>query len=375
MSLDHKYHINQGRYLNIILSLKQLLPKDIVYFIAITAVKLSTNNFILALGQEYLLPIYNKLYLLSNDFECKKLFMSLPLNEICHVYSGMYNYYNNYVIIQTHKSIYMVINYELKQLNIKNIITASVARYHNMILTTSGVLASGENNCGQLGIGEDKSARYLTPVTISNVQSVACNDHYTLFLIDGQLFGCGFFGNIRFWTPHLINLNFSIKQIDSRLYPQIVTEDAIYEITKLSLDGQHELCKITNSTFNFRNVIKIRNTHDYILVFMRESKESVLYVYNSFFNNLSLRYGLNNGNLKRVPILDIIDISDDARIILTNSKIYNFNVGKNLHLYDKDLDFYYSAKSDDYYFDIPQYRNNNQLTIMESIYNYFNQMF
>lgn len=80
----------------------------------------------------------------------------------------------DYTIITTTDQIYMVIDEKLTVLNIDGFITASVSIFHNIILTTKGVLATGSNRHGQLGLHNDIHTGHLLPVDIDNVQSVSC---------------------------------------------------------------------------------------------------------------------------------------------------------------------------------------------------------
>lgn len=178
MDLFPKYHINTNRYLGIILSLKDTLPIEIVYTIAIICIELSKSHFIHSFEEGYVLQISNKTHILSKDMlklsPISGAILKLPLDKIQRVYTSMHNHEDNYRVIKTDTRLYMIHDRKLKELSINNFVTASVGRWHNMILTTDTVLATGENTHGHLGVGIKNYNCYLIEVKLPNVQSVAC---------------------------------------------------------------------------------------------------------------------------------------------------------------------------------------------------------
>jgi len=78
-----------------------------------------------------------------------------------------------------------------------NVVGVAVGRQHGFMLTDAGeVYACGNNACGQLGIGKQRSETSL-PVKVHDkdmgtVKSVRCGDEFSLFLTDdGKVFACG----------------------------------------------------------------------------------------------------------------------------------------------------------------------------------------
>ena len=65
--------------------------------------------------------------------------------------------------------------------------------YHSLILENDGTLwGCGQNNYGQLGLGDNNNRNIFTQVTTNDVKSVYCGDSHTFILEnDGTLWGCG----------------------------------------------------------------------------------------------------------------------------------------------------------------------------------------
>lgn len=66
-------------------------------------------------------------------------------------------------------------------------------RYTMFLLNDGTVYGCGENNSGELGIGNTTNPIITrTKANISNAKDIACGEYYTMFLLnDGTIFGCG----------------------------------------------------------------------------------------------------------------------------------------------------------------------------------------
>ena len=66
--------------------------------------------------------------------------------------------------------------------------------YHSLILENDGTLwGCGQNNVGQLGLGDNNNRNIFTQVTTNDVKSVYCGWYHTFILEnDGTLWGCGY---------------------------------------------------------------------------------------------------------------------------------------------------------------------------------------
>lgn len=194
----HKYAINNNKYLDIILGLRNMLPIELVHIIAFIYVELFKCGYLHVIYNDLVFQTQNRTYYFNYNHDDANLSMISPilkrirLEDITHIYSFQYTKMHlDYNIITTrelsheiinekcpvlnNKRVYMIINGNLSLLNIKGFITASVSLYHNMILTTNGVLATGSNKYGQSGLTSDINKAYLSPVNINNVDSITCN--------------------------------------------------------------------------------------------------------------------------------------------------------------------------------------------------------
>ena len=65
--------------------------------------------------------------------------------------------------------------------------------YYSLILENDGTLwGCGQNNYGQLGLGDNNNRNIFTQVTTNDIKSVYCGDSHTFILEnDGTLWGCG----------------------------------------------------------------------------------------------------------------------------------------------------------------------------------------
>lgn len=361
MDILNRYYTNQDKYLNIILSLNNILPKDVIHIIGFLYIQLLNPHFLHNLCDRYVLRTDKDTYMIPKKNETYNMLDTISPNDIKQIYNKMYDLDNEYIIIQTHTHLYMIINNKLEQLNISNFITASVGKYHNMILTTNGVFATGLNDIGQLGFEESIGSSYLSRVEIENVQSISAGVCYTLWLSNNQLFFCGTHDyNNWVWTPHLIKTDLIIRHISScrnpQRYvgenPQIITDTEMYEINQI-MDEKAEYHKIGD--LNYKNVVKIINTQAYTLILTRENNESNLYIYNITFNPISDKYNLNGDGLQKIPIDDIIDISNDGILFLTKSRLY---------IFDENIPYFSNIIQDDHFINITDL-NTNSSTITD----------
>ena len=76
--------------------------------------------------------------------------------------------------------------------NTDNIKSVYCGESHTIILKNDGTLwGCGNNNCGQLGLGDTSNRKIFTKIT-DNVKSVYCGyEHTVIFKNDGTLWGCG----------------------------------------------------------------------------------------------------------------------------------------------------------------------------------------
>ena len=76
--------------------------------------------------------------------------------------------------------------------NTDNIKSVYCGESHTIILKNDGTLwGCGNNNCGQLGLGDTSNRKTFTKIT-DNVKSVYCGyEHTIIFKNDGTLWGCG----------------------------------------------------------------------------------------------------------------------------------------------------------------------------------------
>ena len=76
--------------------------------------------------------------------------------------------------------------------NTDNIKSVYCGESHTIILKNDGTLwGCGNNNCGQLGLGNTSNRKTFTKIT-DNVKSVDCGyEHTVIFKNDGTLWGCG----------------------------------------------------------------------------------------------------------------------------------------------------------------------------------------
>lgn len=152
-------------------------------------------------------------------------------------------------------------------------------------------------------------------------QKARKGEFYTLFLSNNQIFVTGTLDYGTCWDPGLLETNLPVCQIYSGVYPQFATNDYLFDI--LQIGGIRKMIK-----YHFQTLITVANNHQYTLLLVKEDKEVNLYARNYESNELSKFYNLNNEGFEKVPITGIIDISDDGRIILTDSKLYSFNKGR-----------------------------------------------
>ncbi len=74
-----------------------------------------------------------------------------------------------------------------------NILQVIAAHKSTFVLTSQGLFVCGDNECGQLGLGDDISRNKLTKVKnlYGNILQIAIGTSHTLILTDNGLYGCG----------------------------------------------------------------------------------------------------------------------------------------------------------------------------------------
>jgi alpha-tubulin suppressor-like RCC1 family protein len=79
------------------------------------------------------------------------------------------------------------------QVSIDNVQSVSCGHAHTMLVKSDGTLwATGDNEEGQLGLGNTTNPQVFTQVSIDNVQSVSCGNNYTMAIkSNGSLWATG----------------------------------------------------------------------------------------------------------------------------------------------------------------------------------------
>lgn len=334
-----KYNINGDKYLDVILCLKDKLPRDIIYIVTYIYINLFRDHYLYGIPGGLILQTKNKVYHWNNRryklHTVLEILKDINLSDIKNIYDIPYDAYNtDYIVVETLKYVYMIFDNKLLRFKVENIIMVSVAHTHNMILTKDAVLSTGMNHCGELGCHETGIMCYLRNININNVNSILCGPYYTFFLCNNQLFFCGKYGNNTFWTPHQINTSKIIREIymSNLLHLhgletfQFITDYGIYEVSNVVEDLTLNYSAVNHVNIKFNDIVKTIYGLGYILRLVKEDSKNVLYIQNTSrygLNIISRRYNLSKYGSQKLPIDDIIDIS--RAIVLTKSRLYIFD--------------------------------------------------
>lgn len=337
MNVIHKYWINDYKYLDVILCLKDRLPKEVIHFIAYIYIDLFKSRYLYNIAGALILQSKNKSELwINTKHDLYKILNGINLDAITNTYTTqsikLASLYINYNIIETLNEIYMIYNRELVLLNIKGFITASIGMNHNMILTTDGVLTTGDNYRGQLGFHQDIKTSFLRRVDINNVIALSCGNDHTFFLSDEGLFFCGYYdeySNDIFWTPQRIETMKSIQKIMPYYF---ISNNKIHKINQILRDNVDskiviEYDIIDDININPETIIRTVSLREYLLILIRENNANKLYICSRCETLISSHYNLSEkesrSKLFNLPINDVIDIS--RNLILTTNRLYIFD--------------------------------------------------
>jgi len=76
-------------------------------------------------------------------------------------------------------------------INIFNVFTISCGRNHILIITKDGLFGCGNNNTGQLGLGDGNNEYLFTKINIINVLALSCGKNQSMILTNDGLFTTG----------------------------------------------------------------------------------------------------------------------------------------------------------------------------------------
>lgn len=143
-------------------------------------------------------------------------------------------------------------------------------------------------------------------------------------MADGKVFLCGNCNGNVLWTPQLLNTKLAIREIYALGDPVFISDTHIHQMT---ISGKRDVYFIPLQKLNIeaKIILKSAFTTSYILKLIRENNENSLYIWSKYENKIRKSYNLGWFGFQKVPITDVLDISNCGNIILTKSKLYLFN--------------------------------------------------
>src|SRR5580693_3883370 len=123
-------------------------------------------------------------------------FSSIASHSFIITEDGLYSFgYNDYGQLGLGNNTHQNIPQKITQFNSSNIVSIACGDYHSFVLTKDGLYSFGNNNFGQLGLGNNTNQNIPQKITQFNsdtIVSIACGVDYSLILTKDGLYSFGF---------------------------------------------------------------------------------------------------------------------------------------------------------------------------------------